>query len=115
VISVGVLMGFLWPQVGRSLQPIGIAFIKAMKMVIIPLVFSAVVIGLYHITNDRKNFGKMAALTFGWFYFASLSCVGLGIVMNELVHPGVGASLKATGDVRSTFLTRSTGRSSSST
>jgi dicarboxylate/amino acid:cation (Na+ or H+) symporter, DAACS family len=98
-IVVGALVGYLWPEFGKSLQPVGTALIKLMKMVVVPLVFSAVVTGVYNMAADLKSLGKMAALTFGWFYFATACCCAIGIAVNELMHPGVGVSLAPTGSI----------------
>ena len=61
-LIVGILVGNFWPDFGKTLAPVGTAFIKAIKMIIIPLVFSSVVIGIYHMASDMKQLGKMAVV-----------------------------------------------------
>ncbi len=98
-LIVGALIGVFWPEFGKHLQPIGTAFIKCIKMIIIPLIFSSVVLGIYHMASDMKNLGRIALLTFGWFYLATFVCALIGIGINQIMHPGVGVSLAATGTI----------------
>jgi len=98
-LIVGGLVGTLWPEFGKTLAPAGTAFIKAIKMIIFPLVFSAVVMGIFHMASDMKQLGKMAVLTFAWFYIATGIASLLGIILNEIFHPGVGVALTATGAI----------------
>ncbi len=98
-LIIGALIGSYWPEFGKALAPVGTAFIKAIKMIIIPLVFSAVSLGIYHMASDMKQLGKMAVLTFAWFYFATGLASTLGIILNEIFHPGVGVAIAATGAI----------------
>jgi DAACS family dicarboxylate/amino acid:cation (Na+ or H+) symporter len=98
-LIVGCAIGFLWPKFGTALQPFGTAFIKAFKMIVIPLVFSAVTLGIYKMSADFKALGKLAGLAFAWFYFATGCSVALGIILNAIFHPGAGVALKATGSI----------------
>ena len=96
---VGCVIGALWPTLGKTLEPLGSAFIKAIKMVVIPLVFSAVTLGIYKMSADFKTLGRLALLSFGWFYFATCCTSALGIAINSMFHPGAGVSLHATGNI----------------
>jgi DAACS family dicarboxylate/amino acid:cation (Na+ or H+) symporter len=96
-LIAGCAIGFLWPTLGKALQPLGTIFIKAIKMIVIPLVFSAVTLGIYKMSANFKTLGRLAGLAFAWFYFATGCCVVLGIVLNAIFHPGAGVALKATG------------------
>jgi DAACS family dicarboxylate/amino acid:cation (Na+ or H+) symporter len=98
-LAVGALVGVVWPEFGKHLEPVGTAFIKGIRMIILPLVFSAVVMGIYHMASDMKALGKMALVTFGWFYFATGMSSLLGIVINQIFHPGLGTALTATGAI----------------
>lgn len=96
-LFVGIAIGFLWPTIGAKLQPIGTAFIKAIKMIVMPLVFASVTLGIYKMGSDIKQLGRLGALAFGWFYLATALAVGLGIGLNAVFHPGAGVALQATG------------------
>jgi DAACS family dicarboxylate/amino acid:cation (Na+ or H+) symporter len=98
-LGVGIIIGFAWPSIGTPLQPIGTAFIKAIKMIVMPLVFSAVTLGIYKMGQDLKQLGRLGALAFIWFYLATAMSVVLGICLNAVFHPGAGVSLQATGNI----------------
>ncbi len=98
-LIVGCIIGILWPVFGSCLQPIGTAFIKAIKMVVIPLVFTSVTLGIYKMSSDFKTLGRLSLLAFGWFYFATGMSIILGITLNAIFHPGAGIALQATGSI----------------
>ncbi|WP_255467946.1 dicarboxylate/amino acid:cation symporter [Reyranella sp. CPCC 100927] len=96
-LSAGVALGALWPSVGGALQPIGTAFIEAIKMVVIPLIFSAVTLGIYKMGQDIRQLGRVSLVAFGWFFFASFLAILIGVVLDRIFQPGVGAGLTPTG------------------
>ncbi len=98
-LFIGVVIGALWPKIGTALQPLGLAFIKAIKMIVMPLVFSAVTLGIYKMGSDIKQLGRLGLIAFVWFYLATGISVLLGIGLNEVFHPGAGVALQATGKI----------------
>ena len=98
-LVIGVIVGFVWPAIGKPLQPVGTAFIKAIKMIVMPLVFSAVTLGIYKMGTDLKQLGKLGILAFVWFYLATGISVALGIGLNAIFHPAAGVALQATGNL----------------
>jgi len=98
-LVLGCLLGWLWPSFGAKLQPLGMAFIKAIKMIVIPLVFSAVTLGIYRMGSDIKQLGRLGLLAFIWFYLATGISIVLGIGLNAIFHPGAGVALEATGKI----------------
>ncbi len=92
-LVVGAVIGFAWPALGVQLQPVGTLFIKAIKMVVMPLVFSAVTLGIYKMGSDLKQLGKLGGLAFLWFYAATAFSVILGIALSLIFHPGAGVNL----------------------
>lgn len=98
-LILGCLIGWLWPKFGAALQPLGTAFIKAIKMIVIPLVFSAVTLGIYKMGSDIKQLGRLGLLAFIWFYVATGISIVLGISLNSIFHPGAGVALEATGKI----------------
>ena len=99
-LVLGVAIGYLWPVFGEKLQPIGTAFIKAIKMIVIPLVFSAVTLGIYKMGSDMKQLGKLGGFAFLWFYIATGISIAIGITLNYIFHPGMGVDLAAGADVK---------------
>jgi len=96
-LLAGLADGMLWPKIGAGLQPFGTAFIEAIKMVVIPLVFSAVTLGVARMGSELNRFGRVAVLALGWFMFATLVSIVIGLALNGIFHPGAGASLASSG------------------
>src|SRR5690349_15436318 len=67
-------------------------FLRLIKMIIAPLVFSTLVAGIAHM-GDAKAIGRIGAKTMGWFLTASLASLLIGLIMAHLLHPGQGLNL----------------------
>ena len=98
-LVLGLVVGLTWPSIGKTLQPIGTAFIQAIQMIVIPLIFSAVTLGVYRMGENTRQLGRVAIVAFAWFYIATLFAVLVALGLNGLIHPGVGANLVPTGNV----------------
>src|SRR5882724_3198137 len=96
-LVLGCMIGFLWPLIGKELLPLGQAFVKALRMLVIPLVFSSITLGVYYMGREIRAVGRIVGIAFLWFYFATGSCVVIGLVMNAIFHPGIGADLTIPG------------------
>lgn len=69
-------------------------FLRLIKMIIAPLVFSTLVMGIGHM-EDAAAVGRIGVKTVGWFLIASVGSLLLGIVMVELIQPGSGLVLQS--------------------
>lgn len=98
-LIVGCIVGYLWPNVGKVMQPLGLAFVKALKMIIIPLIFAAVTLAIYRMGADLKRLGKMGLTAFAWFYFITGVAITIGIGLNHFFHPAAGVTVQATGNI----------------
>src|ERR1700730_16617041 len=96
-LFVGCALGFLWPAFGKELFPVSRAFINALRMLIIPLVFSSIVLGVYNMGREIRLFGQVIGIDFVWFYVATATGLVIGLVMNGIFHPGIGADLTIPG------------------
>ncbi len=67
-------------------------FLRLIKMIIAPLVFSTLVVGIAHM-GDVATLGRVGLRSLGWFIFASLISLSLGLVLVNLLQPGVGIGL----------------------
>jgi DAACS family dicarboxylate/amino acid:cation (Na+ or H+) symporter len=92
-LLVGALIGWLWPSAGLALQPVGQAFVAAIKMVVIPLVFCAVALGTMKMGLDSPRLGRVAVVAFGWFYLAGAIAISIGLGLDSIFHPGRGISV----------------------
>ena len=67
-------------------------FLRLIKMIIAPLVFSTLVVGIARM-GDSSTIGRVGIKTFGWFIFMTVISLSLGLVMVNLLKPGVGLNL----------------------
>ena len=67
-------------------------FLRLIKMIIAPLVFSTLVTGIVHV-GDSKSLGRLGAMTITWFIGASLVSLVLGLILVNTLEPGVGLGL----------------------
>jgi DAACS family dicarboxylate/amino acid:cation (Na+ or H+) symporter len=68
-------------------------------MIIIPLIVSSVTLGTYKMGRDIRQLGRVAAVAFGWFYFATFCAIVIALVLDGIFHPGVGVGLVPTGKI----------------
>src|SRR5499433_3976503 len=98
-LVIGLVLALLWPSFAVALQPIGTAFIEAIRMIIIPLLVASVALGTYKMGTDIRQLGRVATVSFGWFYFATLCAIVIALVLDGLFHPGRGVDLVPTGKI----------------
>src|ERR1700692_2205410 len=82
---------FIYVMVGLVLGValVSVIFLKLIKMIIGPLVLSTLVVGIGHM-GDAATVGRVGAKTMGWFVSASIVSLLLGLLMVDLLQPGVG-------------------------
>jgi aerobic C4-dicarboxylate transport protein len=88
-IVLGVLVGILWPRLGTDLKPLGDAFIKLIRMVVAPVIFCTVALGIAHM-RDVAKFGRVGGKAILYFEVVSTLALVIGIAVAELVRPGDG-------------------------
>jgi Na+/H+-dicarboxylate symporter len=99
---LGVLVGFILnktitdpAQVKAAADGLNIVtdmFLRMIKMIIAPLVFSTLVVGIAHM-EDAATIGRVGAKTMAWFITASIVSLTIGLLMVHLLAPGVGLAL----------------------
>ena len=100
-IAIGVLLGHFWPQTGAAMKPLGDGFIKLIKMLIAPIIFCTVVLGIAGM-EDMKKVGKTGALALLYFEVVSSLSLIIGLVIVNIVKPGAGMNVDpATLDAKS--------------
>jgi aerobic C4-dicarboxylate transport protein len=90
--AAGILVGLLFPQTGEALRPLGDAFIKVIRMIIAPVVFCTVAIGIAHM-SDLKKFGRVGGKTLLYFELVSTLALIIGLVVGNVVKPGAGFNI----------------------
>jgi aerobic C4-dicarboxylate transport protein len=91
-IGLGALIGHFWPSLGESLKPLGDAFIKLVKMIIAPVIFLTVSLGIAHL-RDLGKVGAVAAKAFAYFLTFSTLALIVGVVVANVVKPGSGMNV----------------------
>jgi aerobic C4-dicarboxylate transport protein len=88
-IVAGVLVGWLAPDFGAGLKPLADGFIKLIKMLIAPIIFCTVVIGIAHV-GDLKSVGRIGVKALIYFELVTTFALVFGLVVGNVVQPGVG-------------------------
>src|SRR3954471_18148017 len=78
--------------VASNLSIITDVFLRLIKMIIAPLVFSTLVAGIAHM-GDASEVGRVGVKTIGWFICASIVSLTIGLLMVHLIQPGAGLHL----------------------
>ena len=93
-VIFGVLLGHFFPQTGAEMKPLGDAFIKLIKMIIAPIIFCTVVVGIAGM-EDMKKVGKTGGLALLYFEIVSTLALVIGLVVVNLLQPGAGMHVDA--------------------
>ena len=88
-IVIGVLLGFFFPDIGASMKPLGDGFIKLIKMLIAPVIFCTVVIGIAGM-EDMKKVGKVGGLALLYFEAVTTLALFVGLFLVNILQPGAG-------------------------
>ncbi len=88
-IVIGGLIGFYFPTTGTSLKPLGDGFISLIKMLIAPIIFCTVVVGLAGM-GDLKKAGKVGFKAFVYFEIVTTAALVIGLLVANLLKPGDG-------------------------
>lgn len=91
-IVLGVLLGYFYPKYGESMQPLGDAFIKLVKMIISPVIFLTVVTGIAGMSNMR-SVGRVAGKAMIYFLTFSTLALIIGMVVANVLQPGQGFNI----------------------
>lgn len=87
-LVLGVIFGWLDPAHASKMQPVADAFLKMVKMIIAPLIFATLVVGIAG-HGDVKNLGKIGLKTIIYFEIITTFALVLGLVMANIFKPGV--------------------------
>ena len=88
-IALGVVLGYLWPETGAAMRPLGDGFIKLVRMMIAPIIFSVVVVGIAKM-GDLKALGRIGVKALIYFEVVSTIALAVGLVVVNVLEPGAG-------------------------
>jgi aerobic C4-dicarboxylate transport protein len=91
-ITIGVLLGYFYPDVGAKMKPLGDAFIKLIKMIIAPVIFLTVVHGIASM-KDMKKVGRVGVKALIYFEVLTTLALIVGLLVVNLWQPGAGMNV----------------------
>ena len=99
-ISLGILLGLISPETGRAMKPLGDTFINLVKMVIAPVIFLTIVLGIANMSDLRKV-GRVGGKALLYFEIVTTFALAIGLIVVNVTRPGAGldVSALAKGDV----------------
>jgi aerobic C4-dicarboxylate transport protein len=93
-MCAGILLAVFYPDIGRSLKPLGDGFIKLIKMIVPMIVFCVVVQGI-HGAGELRKVGRVGLKALIYFEVVTTIALLLGIVLAYVFHPGAGMNINA--------------------
>ncbi|MDX6916941.1 dicarboxylate/amino acid:cation symporter [Pectobacterium colocasium] len=91
-ITIGILLGHFYPQLGEQMKPLGDGFVKLIKMIIAPVIFCTVVTGIAGM-ESMKSVGRTGAVALLYFEIVSTIALIIGLVVVNIVQPGAGMNI----------------------
>lgn len=88
-IILGIAVGLIWPEAGKNMKPLGDTFINAVKMVIAPIIFLTIVLGIAKM-GDMKKVGKVGGKAFIYFEVVTTFALIIGLIVVNIIKPGAG-------------------------
>jgi Na+/H+-dicarboxylate symporter len=100
-VLLGIIIGFLQPTLGESLKPLGDGFIKLIRMLLAPIIFGTIVVGIAKMGNLRE-IGRVGIKALIYFEVVSTLALVIGLIVVNVLKPGAGMNIDpATLDTKS--------------
>ncbi|WJV46103.1 cation:dicarboxylate symporter family transporter [Streptomyces flavofungini] len=93
-VLLGIAVGFIAPDFAKELKPIGTGFVNLIKMMISPIIFCTIVLGVGSVRQAAKV-GKVGGLALAYFVAMSVVALAIGLIVGNILHPGDGMDLDA--------------------
>ncbi len=92
-MPLGFLLGYQWPEIGKTLDPLSSTiFMRLIKSLISPLIFSTLVVGIAGHCDDLRRMGRLALKAFLYFEVVTTLALVIGLTAVNLTHPGIGVT-----------------------
>jgi aerobic C4-dicarboxylate transport protein len=102
-VVAGAAIGLLFPEFGKALAPLGEGFVSLIKMMISPIIFCTIVLGIGSV-RQAARVGAVGGLALGYFVVMSTFALAIGLIVGNIVQPGSGLHLteeiKAAGEAK---------------
>jgi aerobic C4-dicarboxylate transport protein len=93
-VVLGAALGYFYPDFAQKMEPFGTAFINLIKMVIAPIIFVTVVVGIAKLTN-ASEVGRIGLKAIVYFEVLSTLAMVIGLIVGHVVQPGSGMNRNA--------------------
>jgi len=93
-ITLGILTGYFFPETAAKLKPIGDLFINLIKMVIAPIIFLTIVLGISNM-GDLKKVGRVGGKALLYFEIVTTGALAIGLILANVIKPGQGVQTAA--------------------
>ncbi|HEY7089326.1 MAG TPA: dicarboxylate/amino acid:cation symporter [Tepidisphaeraceae bacterium] len=93
-ICIGLLIGYFRPAWGQALQPLGEGFIRLVKMVVGPIIFLTIVVGISTM-GDLKKVGRVGGIALLYFEIVTTLALAIGLLVANVVRPGAGIATQS--------------------
>ncbi len=93
-VILGAVLGLVAPEFAKALKPLGTGFINLIKMMIAPIIFCTIVLGVGSIAK-AATVGKVGGLALGYFMLMSTFALAIGLVVGNLIQPGEGLDISS--------------------
>lgn len=97
-LALGILAGALLGENASVFKPLGDIFINAIMMLIVPLVFSTLIVGITSM-RDPQKMGRIGARTIGLYLLTTAFAISIGLLLSTLLQPGAGVNISFDGSV----------------
>jgi proton glutamate symport protein len=91
-LLLGILVGWLWPSFAVSIRPLADMFLRMIRMIVAPLLFSTIVVGIAG-GGDLRALGRIGLKAIIYFEIATTIALGIGLLLVNLFQPGVGLAV----------------------
>lgn len=92
-VVAGIVVGLVWPEFGKELKPLGTGFVALIRMMIAPVIFCTIVLGVGSIAK-AATVGRIGGLALAYFMTMSTFALGIGLAVGNFVKPGSGLNLE---------------------
>jgi aerobic C4-dicarboxylate transport protein len=99
-ITLGVILGVVAPNTAKAMRPLGDTFVNLVKMVIAPIVFFTIVLGIATL-GDLKRVGRVGGKALIYFEIVTTFALAIGLIVVNIIKPGAGLDVSrlASGDI----------------
>src|SRR4051812_2628326 len=93
-IALGVVLGIVAPNAAKAMKPIGDTFVNLVKMVIGPIIFLTIVLGIANM-SDLKKVGRVGGKAVLYFEIVTTFALAIGLIVVNVTRPGAGINVAA--------------------